>query len=72
MFSNSSFATYAADSLSSPIFKGMRHVNLVRLFVMVRTQLKPRAGGKLVTKSRVQEWNRAGGIGNGCNVLWAY
>ena len=35
----------------------------------VETQLKPYAGGKLVTKSRVYEWNRASGTGNGCNAL---
>ena len=69
MFLN--FATYAADSLSSPIVHDMRCINLVRQFITVRTQLKPCAGGKLLTKSGVYEWNRAGGNGNGCNALWA-
>ena len=72
MFWNSSFATCAADSLSSPMVQGMRHINLVRQSMTVRTQLKARAGGKLVTKSRVYEWNCAGGTGNGCNAPWAY
>ena len=51
MFSNSIFAIYAADSLSSPMVQGMRCINLVRQSTMVRIQLKPHSGGKLVTKS---------------------
>ena len=72
MLSNSNFATYAADSLSSPIVQGMRCINLVRQSMIVRIQLKPHAGGKSVTKSRVYKWSHAGGTGNGCNAPWQY
>ena len=33
----------------------------------VRIQLKPSAGGKSVKKSKVYEWNSAGGTSNGYN-----
>ena len=61
---------YAADSLSSSMVQGMRHVSLVKISMTMMIKLKPHARGKWETKSRVYEWNYVGGTSNGCNALW--
>ena len=54
------------------MLQDMRYISLGRQSKTVRTHLKPHVGGKSVTKSRVYEFNHAGGTSKVCNPLWVF
>ena len=69
IWATNSYATVAADKVSSPIQHEIKRTCFVSQSTTIRIVLHLLTTGRLVTKSKLQEWNHSGGIGNGYNAL---